>query len=56
LARRSLRPYRDFIGKSLIKSVRSRDRDQNIRRTDDLARATDAALLSAFNDPYGKHE
>ena len=44
----------DFVGKNLYKSIRSRDKNQNVKRVDELARSTDEALRSAFSDPYGK--
>lgn len=44
----------DFVGKSLLKSIKAKDKNQNIKRVDALAKSTDEALRSAFDDPYGR--
>ena len=43
----------DFVAKSLMKSIKARDKNQNIKRVDDLAKTTDTALRDAFTHPFG---
>ena len=44
----------DFVAKNLRKSIKARDKRQNISRVDEFAKITDEALKSAFADPYGR--
>jgi hypothetical protein len=46
----------NFIARDLLSSIKSRDKNQNIKRVGDLSEITNETLREAFSNPYGRRK